>query len=343
MFLDQIVGVKIPPVYRTAFERWKAAVESRCCTAQVAVESRLLVGLGNHSPLEIGFSLHHTYGVPYLPGSALKGVLNHWAAERLSAADKRWTGVTYKSGPVAPPGEWHAALFGQPEIDRDHPGSRGAVEVMDALYVPDSAPGDCPLDVDILTPHQVDYYRSEGTQLPNDWTSPEPHAFLSIRRPARFLLATAGPSDWAVLAMRHLLDALAPMGDEARNHAAGRGIGGKTAAGYGRMTLHGDIQLPAAAHEAALAAARAAYDGEPGKDVRTLIEDKVWNAASINDRVKALLRLIQALASTAEGKAIATYAVERAFDKHGEALRRPPTLTGALAELDREWLAPRRR
>ncbi|MBI5445322.1 MAG: hypothetical protein HY900_29435, partial [Deltaproteobacteria bacterium] len=35
---------------------------------------RLTVGLGNEHPLENGVTLHRLYGVPFLPGSAIKGV-----------------------------------------------------------------------------------------------------------------------------------------------------------------------------------------------------------------------------------------------------------------------------
>ena len=41
---------------------------------QAKVMWRLVVGLGLPNPLETGFILHHIYGIPFLPGSAIKGV-----------------------------------------------------------------------------------------------------------------------------------------------------------------------------------------------------------------------------------------------------------------------------
>ncbi|MEO0253780.1 MAG: type III-B CRISPR module RAMP protein Cmr6, partial [candidate division WOR-3 bacterium] len=38
------------------------------------VQSRLIVGLGSSHVLETSITLHHIYGVPYIPASALKGV-----------------------------------------------------------------------------------------------------------------------------------------------------------------------------------------------------------------------------------------------------------------------------
>ncbi|WP_032123141.1 type III-B CRISPR module RAMP protein Cmr6 [Clostridium amazonitimonense] len=43
--------------------------------------SKLIIGFGNHSVFETGITLHHTYGIPYIPGSALKGVLKNYIIE----------------------------------------------------------------------------------------------------------------------------------------------------------------------------------------------------------------------------------------------------------------------
>ncbi len=40
---------------------------------------RLVVGLGHNTVLETGLTLHHTWGLPMLPGSALKGLARAWA------------------------------------------------------------------------------------------------------------------------------------------------------------------------------------------------------------------------------------------------------------------------
>ncbi len=70
----------------------------------VEVAWRLIVGLGLPSPLETGITLHHLYGFPYLPGSAIKGVTRNWfltkAAEELGVPRfdateiKRWESIT---------------------------------------------------------------------------------------------------------------------------------------------------------------------------------------------------------------------------------------------------------
>lgn len=49
---------------------------------------RLIVGWGSNPALEAGLTLHHLYGFPYIPGSAVKGLLHHSAElETMEAVD----------------------------------------------------------------------------------------------------------------------------------------------------------------------------------------------------------------------------------------------------------------
>ncbi|MGG7163504.1 type III-B CRISPR module RAMP protein Cmr6 [Clostridium ihumii] len=42
------------------------------------VNNKLIIGLGNESVFESSITLHHIYGIPYIPGSALKGVFRNY-------------------------------------------------------------------------------------------------------------------------------------------------------------------------------------------------------------------------------------------------------------------------
>ncbi|RME57088.1 MAG: type III-B CRISPR module RAMP protein Cmr6, partial [Deltaproteobacteria bacterium] len=44
---------------------------------ELRLEERLSIGFGTESALETGITLHRLYGMPYLPGSAIKGVTRH--------------------------------------------------------------------------------------------------------------------------------------------------------------------------------------------------------------------------------------------------------------------------
>jgi CRISPR-associated protein Cmr6 len=197
-----------------------------------AAASRLLIGHGNPSGSDVGLTVHRTWGVPVLPGSALKGLTAHYVdalyGDRDEPERRQWLGPTWTRGRVRPgdgAGAAFGGLFGAPEADgEENSARRGLVEFHDALYVPGSAHGK-PFARDVLTVHQKPYYdqRSED-DWPNDWTSPVPVPFITVRPGTRFLLVLTGPRSWRVRAMSLLLAALAEWG-----------IGGKTSVGYGRL------------------------------------------------------------------------------------------------------------
>lgn len=240
--IQEVCSVAVPKIYSLAFSRWKASL-SDACTVEVQATSRLLIGHGNPSPLGVGLTLHPVYGVPIIPGSALKGVLNHYLASRGLVG---FDGVGYEGGsPVRPPGFYHRTLFGSPAFrDQQDEGARGFVSFEDAWYIPDSGKAgtsdrepDCPLVPDILTPHQKDYYQPAKGSDPTDWDEPNPVSFITVRPGACFLLAISSPdgrSDWAHFALEQLLEALSEMG-----------VGGKvSSAGYGRLSKVDQIKKP---------------------------------------------------------------------------------------------------
>lgn len=162
----------------------------------------MIVGLGAESVIETAVALHHTYGVPYIPGRALKGLASSFAHQRL--ADNAWRKLQ---------GYAHRKIFGTPE-------RAGSITFYDALFIPGTASSG-PLHPDIMTPHHTDYYRDGGAP-PADWDSPTPISFLSAT--GGYLLAVGGPEPWRQAAMTLLLEALEEMG-----------VGGKTSSGYGRL------------------------------------------------------------------------------------------------------------
>ncbi len=230
--LSDVSGIPVSPAYRAAWRRWYAALQMPgVVTQEVEATSRLLIGHGNPAPTEVGLTLHHVYGVPVLPGTALKGLLNHYLASWGADADLGWKGVKYDAmgRPAKAPGAYHGALFGVPNLPlgegREQEGRSGRLVFEDAWLIPGD--DDRPLCADVLTPHQEDYYRGYGAKPPNDWTDPNPVTFLTVKPKTRFLLAISplepDPMS-AELAMSHLIDALEQWG-----------VGAKTRAGYGRL------------------------------------------------------------------------------------------------------------
>lgn len=252
-WLSDVAGIAISPDYAGAYGRWEASFGAGDRLFKLELVTRLLVGHGNPSSTDVGLTVHHTWGVPMIPGSALKGLLAHyvdavygpddeasppWAQPPEARARCEYQGVVWNRDGrrmVRGPGKIFRSLFGAPDTEGDREMSEhgleagataGLVTFHDALYVPGmGAEGDRPFATDVLTAHQARYYQGAGKHLPNDYDAPRPVAFLTVRPRVRFLFALSGPDGWTELAERMLRDALEQWG-----------VGGKTSASYGRLS-----------------------------------------------------------------------------------------------------------
>jgi CRISPR type III-B/RAMP module RAMP protein Cmr6 len=214
--MEEAASTHVPEGYEAAFARRRAALEAldggvdggstRVFVAEAS--GRLVVGLGTSAIRETNVALLHTWGVPYLPGSALKGLAS--AAAHGFAGDATWE----KAREERTQGEDHALLFGDTK-------RAGCVVFHDAWWVPEGP--SLPLDLDVMTVHHPDYYR-DGKSAPADWDEPTPVAFLTTR--GRYLVALSGPEAWVLRAGEWLALGLEQLG-----------VGAKTQAGYGRMAL----------------------------------------------------------------------------------------------------------
>lgn len=111
---------------------------------------RFIVGLGASHPQEVSMTLHHIYGFPFIPGSAIKGVTRHWIAlNNISDPDVE-------------------VIFGTQK-------SKGKVFFFDAFPA-----GKINLKLDIMNPHFPRYY--SGEKEPADWQAPTPIKFLTVEK-----------------------------------------------------------------------------------------------------------------------------------------------------------------
>ncbi len=205
-------------IYSAAFDRNLKSYPEKTKTRNFRTWGRLIVGLGTKNVLETGLSLHHTYGVPYIPGSALKGLAAHYCDQILGSADSRFK--LHENGGDSEPGAMYKTLFGSTE-------TQGFILFHDAWIFPDSL--DNALQMDIMTPHHKNYYSSSGKTPPTDFDDPNPIPFLSVH--GTFLAAVTVLAEnndweqWAELALNILGEALDDWG-----------VGGKTSSGYGTLT-----------------------------------------------------------------------------------------------------------
>jgi len=222
--LEQACAIAASKVYHAAFDRWLEQFVQKtpdgCARVHFTVQAvaPIAIGLGNASPLEVGIRLHHTYGMPLLPASALKGLCRRVA--RMLRHDSKLSDEAID------------ALFG---FSREKQASAGAVVFYDAWYVPSSA-GGAPFHRDVITVHHPAYYGS-GEVAPTDFDDPTPVPFLVVKPGARFLCTLDAPNrQWADFAQKMLLWGLENLG-----------VGAKTNAGYGYLNREGGASASPAA------------------------------------------------------------------------------------------------
>ncbi|SBS35732.1 RAMP superfamily protein [Marinomonas spartinae] len=205
--LKELVKLPASDEYKNAFNRWfdPTSDENRFSQTVMTLENRLLIGLTDNAALETGCSLSRNYGMPYIPGSSVKGVVREWAIKHLPNS-----AVVLEQ------------LFGT--YDSDQPNRVSAtVTFHDAWWIPfdkDKAkPEPKPFVLDIVTTHHQDYYNGQQDK-PTDKDSPIPNHQLAVH--GSFLFVLEGAPDHVELCQKMLAQALQD-----------NGIGAKTAAGYG--------------------------------------------------------------------------------------------------------------
>jgi CRISPR-associated protein Cmr6 len=207
-------------------------------------------GLGNEHPLENGFAFLNPYGLPYLPGSGVKGVL-HQAARELATGEwgqrYDWSDrkdLELKLGETQVKMSLIDILFGLESEDGDKTHVQGILSFWDVL--PQIA-GDN-LMVEIMTPHQSHYYQEKpqaGSIAPHESGQPNPISFLTVPPSSQFSFNVVCDLDrlrWLApeLATR---DRWKTMLLGAFEHAfSWLGFGAKTAVGYGQMKLDQEAQ-----------------------------------------------------------------------------------------------------
>lgn len=212
---SEITTINCPADYEFFYKRWKGKIEEiNARSVEIVIDGRMIVGLGGASVLENSISIHRTYGVPYIPGSALKGLAAHFAHKHLG---DEWRDDAKYGNANGTTGALHKLIFGSRDF-------AGFVVFYDALLCPETS--NLPLHREIMTVHHQDYYQN-GSAPPADWDSPVPIPFVSAS--GRYLLAVGAPDG-----LDHLADKAIEILAQALKT---EGIGAKTSSGYGRASL----------------------------------------------------------------------------------------------------------
>lgn len=167
---------------------------------------RLLIG-GEASIYETSIRLHHIYGIPYIPASAIKGVVRSYIIiEKFgSKEEKALNDKDFKK------------VFGSTDQE-------GKVTFFDAF--PTATPTEpLKLKVDIMNPHYGHYY-ADG-KAPTDTNNPVPINFLTVENTTFRFVVGAKESLGGLTIKDKTIDKW--LKEALQNH----GIGAKTAVGYG--------------------------------------------------------------------------------------------------------------
>ncbi len=224
--IDQFSGIKPDPMAfdaRNILPFLLIKSGRRCLRMLSRLQSRMIINQAGGIVENAGLCIDAHLGLPYIPGSSLKGVVR--AAARETGADPNQM----------------MAVFGWSAGDAQLPGSirkesyAGSVSFLPA-YPQDSAS----IAVDVLTCHYPEYYRAVEKEIALDNEDPLPNFFPVVEAGALFSFSLV--MTWNLSRLKRLSEALKlppdfdPLALAFSWLSYGLselGVGAKTSAGYG--------------------------------------------------------------------------------------------------------------
>lgn len=195
-------------------------------------EWRMVVGLGNESVYETSMTLHHIYGIPYILGSAIKGVVRSHIITEEFAQDGNGQIELKHAEERALKKQWFCDIFGCPKKSFYNESRQGKIIFFDAF--PLSEPQ---IKVDVMNPHYGPYYsNSMGKIPPADYHNPNPIFFLTVEDTEfRFIMGINEKYNTADIPRWDGKRPLEVTCEYVKKALSEHGIGAKTAVGYGYM------------------------------------------------------------------------------------------------------------
>lgn len=198
---------------------------------QAKLISRLVPGIGETSPLEVGMSFDRNSGIPYIPSSTIKGAVSYaycinYVQDKQDPANDPYIKVNDDKLEFQTEEPGFTLLFGSRESNS---ANRGGFCFLDAYAQT------CPeLVIDIMNPHFGSYY--SGTNPPVETESPIPIKFLAVEKGIVFNFRGFFLNKKAVKYKDLLSKAF-------RTALTSLGLGAKTATGYGLFEIEKNYKL----------------------------------------------------------------------------------------------------
>ena len=240
---DKIANVRTNELYFLAFKRWlkhtdESGNQNFACVS-ATINGRLFTGLPLGGTLETGVSTHHTYGMPMLAGSSIKGAVRSYTeflfALRKDNGEIDYLEKTDNQGNTTKHYQFSKdnqaiidILFG---ADDDEDSNAGYLIWHDAWWIP-PVTSDAKLSTDehnnpfaeeIVTVHHQKYYSGEMTEA-LDIENPIPNQQVAVQ--GSFYFVIEGVYAWAQYAKKLL--------EQTIQH---QGLGAKSGAGYGYFVI----------------------------------------------------------------------------------------------------------
>lgn len=211
--IDKIAGVQADNLYLLAFNRWLDCTfeQDEFAHLSATVNGRLFTGLALGGAIETGAMVHHTYGMPMIAGSSIKGAVRTYAETVLVDNSDKQAILN--------------VLFGT-ESDDDN-AEAGYLIWHDAWWIPNvdsrfqlkQDQSNKPFVGEIVTVHHQQYYQGKlGEAL--DIENPIPNQQIAMT--GSFYFTIQGDKAWAEYALGLLKGALQY-----------QGLGAKGSNGYG--------------------------------------------------------------------------------------------------------------
>jgi len=229
---------------------------------------RLAIGLGTASIYETGITLHHIYGIPYIPASSIKGVVRSWIITEFFGNSENYPFIPTeeKEFPLVNaeyralrdenfckifgcPKEVKAVRFSKMGIDKYEPvlTKNGEYDYKNAeatglntehiglVTFFDAFPTTPPIiEPDIMNPHYPEYYG--GDKAPTDYQNPVPIPFLTVKdTDFQFIIGSKKEALANFYVGKTDADKNKTIDIWLKEALENHGIGAKTAVGYGRM------------------------------------------------------------------------------------------------------------
>ena len=238
--INTIANVTASDLYLLAFNRWLDTTHEEgndnFATIAATVDGRLFTGLSLGGTLETGATTHHTYGMPMLAGSSVKGAVRsyteHLFAERNQDGTLQFEKADNTNKIIIKEDKKQIldTLFGT-DSDDDTQGDAGYLIWHDAWWIPMvndqgsllTGNDHKPFVGDIVTVHHPKYYSRE-LDAALDMENPVPNQQVAIQ--GSFYFVIEGEQKWVHFAKELL-----------KSTIENAGLGSKGTSGYGYFML----------------------------------------------------------------------------------------------------------